>query len=249
LKSIEIGVPAAFNVRGGFTGMEAPEPVPPHLAYDLWLGPAPERPYTAARCHFNFRWIDEYAPGYITDWGAHFVDVAQWGAGMDDTTPVSVEATQVKRRPAGLYDAPEQFRLEYNYANGLRMVMSSTEDKATYGTKFIGSEGWIFSESETLKASSDTILRTKLKEGDTRLYVSKNHHGNFIDCVLSRDVTAAPPEAAQRAATVCHLGGISAKLGRGLKFDPKAEKFDGDEAANALLMREVPQRWQLQPPP
>jgi predicted dehydrogenase len=248
LKGIQIGVPASFSVRGGFTGLEGPEPVPPHLAYDLWLGPAPERPYTAARCHFNFRWIEEYAPGYITDWGAHFVDVAQWGAGMDDTTPVAVEATQVKRRQAGLYDAPEQFRLEYQYANGLRMIMSSTEDKATYGTKFIGSEGWIFSESETLKASADAILRTKLKDGETRLYVSKNHHGNFIDCVLSREATAAPPEAAQRAATVCHLGGIAAKLGRGLKFNPKEEKFEGDEAANALLMRQVPQRWQLQPP-
>lgn len=245
LQEIQVGVPGTFAIRGGFTGLEGPEPVPAHLDYPLWLGPAAEKPYTAARCHFNFRWIDEYAPGYITDWGAHFVDVAQWGAGMDDTTPTEVTATAVKRRAAGLYDAPEQFRLEYRYANGLRMSMFSTDDKATYGTKFIGSEGWIFSESETLKASSTDILRIKLKDQDTRLYVSKHHHRNFIDCVLSRGPTAAPAEAAQRAATICHMGGIAAKLGRALKFDPKTERFENDEAANALLMRALPVQWPL----
>lgn len=245
LQEIQVGVPGAFAIRGGFTGLEAPEPVPAHLDYTLWLGPALDRPYTAARCHFNFRWIDEYAPGYITDWGAHFVDVAQWGAGMDDTTPVEVTATEVKRRDKGLYNAPEQFRLEYRYANGLKLSMFSTTDKAAYGTKFIGSKGWIFSESEVLKASSTDLLRIKLKPTDTPLYVSKHHHRNFIDCVLSRGPTAAPAEAAQRAATICHMGGIAANLGGTLKFDPKTEKFSGNEAANALLTRPMRDPWQI----
>jgi predicted dehydrogenase len=245
LKEIEVGVPGTFAIRGGFTGMEGPEPVPAHLDYNLWLGSAPERPYTAARCHFNFRWIDEYAPGYITDWGAHFVDVAQWGAGMDDTTPVEVSATEVKRRDKGLYDAPEQFRIEYRYSNGVKMTMFSTTDKATYGTRFIGSEGWIFSESEQLKASSMDILRIKMKEGDTRLYVSKHHHRNFIDAVLERGRTAAPAEIAQRAAIICHMGSIAARLGQPLKFDPKAERFEGSEAANALLTRPMRGPWTI----
>jgi predicted dehydrogenase len=245
LKEIEVGVPGTFAIRGGFTGMEGPEPVPAHLDYNLWLGSAPERPYTAARCHFNFRWIDEYAPGYITDWGAHFVDVAQWGAGMDETTPVEVNATEVKRRDKGLYDAPEQFRIEYRYSNGVKMTMFSTTDKATYGTRFIGSEGWVFSESEQLKASSMDILRIKMKEGDTRLYVSKHHHRNFIDAVLERGRTAAPAEIAQRAAIICHMGSIAARLGQPLKFDPKAERFEGSEAANALLTRPMRGPWTI----
>lgn len=245
LKEIEVGVPGTFAIRGGFTGLEGPEPVPAHLDYNLWLGSAPERPYTAARCHFNFRWIDEYAPGYITDWGAHFVDVAQWGAGMDDTTPVEVSATEVKRRDKGLYDAPEQFRLEYRYSNGVKMTMFSTTDKATYGTRFIGSEGWVFSESEQLKASSMDILRIKMKVGDTRLYVSKHHHRNFIDAVLERGRTAAPAEIAQRAAIICHMGSIAARLGQPLKFDPKAERFEGSEAANALLTRPMRGPWTI----
>lgn len=245
LKEIEVGVPGTFAIRGGFTGLEGPELVPAHLDYNLWLGSAPERPYTAARCHFNFRWIDEYAPGYITDWGAHFVDVAQWGAGMDDTTPVEVSATEVKRRDKGLYDAPEQFRLEYRYSNGVKMTMFSTTDKATYGTRFIGSEGWVFSESEQLKASSMDILRIKMKEGDTRLYVSKHHHRNFIDAVLERGRTAAPAEIAQRAAIICHMGSIAARLGQPLKFDPKTERFEGSEAANALLTRPMRGPWTI----
>lgn len=245
LKEIEVGVPSSFAIRNGYTGLEGPEPVPPHLDYSMWLGPAAERPYTAARCHFNFRWIDEYAPGYITDWGAHFVDVAQWGAGVDDTAPVEVSVAEVKRRDKGLYDAPEKFRLEYRYANGVRLSMFTTDDKATYGTKFIGTEGWIFSESEVLKASNTDILRTKLKDSDQRLYVSKNHHRNFIDCVLSRGATAATAETAQRAATICHMGGIAARVGHALKFDPKAERFEGDEAANAMLTRPMRSPWKL----
>ncbi len=245
LQKIEVGVPGAFNVRGGFTGLEEPQPVPEHLDYDLWLGPAAAKPYTAARCHFNFRWIDEYAPGYITDWGAHFVDVAQWGAGMDETTPTEVAASEIKRRDKGLYDAPESFRLDYRYANGLQMSMFSTTDKATYGTKFIGSEGWIFTEHETLKASSTDILRIKMKSGDVRLYESKHHHRNFIDGVLSRGEVAAPAPVAQRAATVCHLGSIAAKLGRTLKFDPQTERFTDDAEANGLLMNPMREGWKL----
>jgi predicted dehydrogenase len=245
LKEIEVGVPGTFAIRGGFTGLEGPEPVPSHLDYAMWLGSAPERPYTAARCHFNFRWIDEYAPGYITDWGAHFVDVAQWGAGMDETTPVEVSATEVKRRDKGLYDAPEQFRIEYRYSNGVKMTMFSTTDKATYGTKFIGSEGWVFTEAEALKASSMDILRIKMKETDTRLFVSKHHHRNFIDAVLSRGQTAAPAEIAQRAAVICHMGTIAAKVGQPLKFDPKSERFESNDAANAMLTRTMRGPWKI----
>lgn len=245
LKTVEIGVPGAFAIRGGFTGMEKEEPVPAHFDYEMWLGPAAQKPYTAARCHFNFRWIEEYAPGYITDWGAHFLDVAQWGAGMDETTPVEVTAEAVERRKEGIYDAAEKYRIEYRYANGVRVVMESTDDKSKWGTKFVGSEGWIYTESEVLKASSDDILRVKLKSGDVQLYESKHHHRNFVDAVLSRGRTAAPAEVAQRAMTVCQMGAISAALGRALKFDPVAERFDGDDAANAMLMKPMREAWRI----
>jgi predicted dehydrogenase len=245
LKEIEVGVPGKFAIKGNFTGLEAPEPVPAHFDYAMWQGPAPERPYTAARCHFNFRWVNDYAPGYITDWGAHFLDVAQWGAGMDETTPVEIEAHDVKRRDNGIYDAPEEYRISYRYANGVRVTLFSTTDASKYGTKFIGSEGWIFSENEKLQASDLNILRTQLKDTDVHLYESKNHHRNFIDAVISRGQVAAPAAIAQRAATTCYLGSISATLKRPLKFDPVAEKFDGDEEANQMLCRPMREAWKL----
>ena len=244
LKEIEVGVPGKFAIRGKFTGMEAPEAVPAGFDYTMWQGPLPDRPYTAARCHFNFRWINDYAPGYITDWGAHFLDVAQWGAGMDDTTPVEVSAKNVKRRTTGMYDAPEEYEIEYRYSSGVKIRMFTTTDPATYGVKFIGSQGWIFTENETLKASSLDILRIKLKDSDVRLYESKHHHRNFVDAVLSRGRTAAPAQIAQRTATVCYMGSIAAALQRPLKFDPGAEKFEGDAEANALLARPVREGWQ-----
>ena len=244
IKEIEVGVPGKFAVRGGFTGLEAPEAVPEGFDYAMWQATTVERPYTAARCHFNFRWVNDYAPGYITDWGAHFLDVAQWGMGMDESGPVEVEALQVKRRDQGIYDAPEEFTIRYRYANSVPMTMLSTTDPKKYGVKFIGTEGWIFTEHEKLEASTKDILRIQLKDGDVRLYQSKHHHRNFIDGVLSRGQVAAPVEIAQRSATVCHLGTIAVALKRPLKFDPKTEQFQ-DAEANAMLMRPMRDPWKI----
>ncbi|TLD69443.1 Gfo/Idh/MocA family oxidoreductase [Phragmitibacter flavus] len=247
LKEIQLGVPGTFAIRGGFTGQEKSEPIPAHFDYAQWLGSAPDRPYTAARCHFNFRWINDYSPGYITDWGAHFADVGQWGAGMDHTSPTHVHATKVTRRNSSLYDAPEQYHIELQYHGGPRITLFTTDDKATYGTKFIGTEGWIFTENETLKASNLDILRTKLKDTDTQLLVSKHHFRNFIDAVQTRGPVAANSESAQRAATICHLASLSAQLNRPLTYNPQTETFDSDPEANTFLTRPMRDgdQWKL----
>ena len=245
LKEVLVGVPAQFQIQGGFTGMEAPQPVPAHLDYEMWLGPAPEAAYTAARCHFNFRWISTYAPGYITDWGAHFLDVAQWGLDKDETSPTEIQATEVKRRDQGIYDAPEQYRIEYHYATGPRIVMVSTPDSNQWGVKFIGSKGTIHTENERLETEPASLRSVKLKDTDVHLFESRNHHQNFIDAVISRGRTAAPAETAHRAATLCHLGAISAALGKPLKYDPVKETFPDDAAANALLTKKFRGDWKL----
>ena len=244
VQEILVGVPGKFAISGGYTGLEPAQEVPPHLDYEMWQGPAPAAPYTAGRCHFNFRWVAACAPGYITDWGAHFLDVAQWGAGRDDTGPAEISATEVTRRDKGYYDAPESFRVEYHFTKGPRVVMFSTTDEKQWGVKFVGSTGWVFTENERLE--SEPNLRTvKFKDTDERLFVSNNHHRNFIDAVLSRGRTAASADLAQRAATMCHLGAISAQLGRLVKFDPAAENFASDPAANALLTRPLRGPWKL----
>lgn len=245
LKKVEVGVPGRFAIRGGYSGMEAEQPVPAGFDYKLWAGTTPEAPYTAARCHFNFRWVDDYAPGYITDWGAHFIDIAHWGMDADATGPLEVSATEVTRREKTIYDAAEGFKIRYAYANGVEMTMFSTTDAATYGTKFIGTEGSVFVENSKLVTDPPELKRVKLKEGETRLYESRHHHRNFVDAILTRGRTAAPVEASHRAASACQLGGIAAKLGRPLKFDPVKERFTGDDEANALVMREIHGDWKL----
>ncbi len=244
VKEILIGVPGEFAISGGYTGLEPEQPVPAGFDYEMWQGPAAAAPYTAGRCHFNFRWVAEYAPGYITDWGAHFLDVAQWGANRDDTGPTEISATEVKRRGKGYYDAPESFRVEYQFAKGPRVIMFSTTDKNQWGIKFVGSSGWVFTENDRLE-SEPSLRAVKFKDSDERLFVSNNHHRNFIDAVLSRGRTAASADIAQRAATMCHLGAISAKLGRPVKFDPAAEAFPDDKDATALLIRSLRGPWKL----
>ncbi|MFT7513107.1 MAG: putative dehydrogenase [Candidatus Omnitrophota bacterium] len=245
LKKVEVGVPGKFAIRGGFTGLEGTQPVPEGFDYAMWTGSAPEAPYTAARCHFNFRWVNDYAPGYITDWGAHFIDVAHWGMNADDTNPVEISATDVSKREKGIYDAAEGFKIRYRYANGVEMTMFSTTDGATYGTKFIGTEGSVFVENQKLITDPPSLRKQKLKDSDTPLYASTHHHRNFIDCILSRARTASTVESAHRAGSACHLGAIAADLGRPLKFDPVKETFIDDAEANARVTRTFHGSWTL----
>jgi predicted dehydrogenase len=245
VREILVGVPGKFAISGGYTGLEPEQPVPPSLDYEMWQGPAPAAPYTAGRVHFNFRWVNDYAPGYITDWGAHFLDVAQWGSDRDETSPTEISATEVKRREKGYYDAPESFRVEYHFAKGPRIVMFSTTDSKEYGVKFVGSEGWVFTEAERLEQSDAKLRSVKFKDSDKRLFVSNNHFRNFIDAVISRGRTAAPADIAQRAATMCHLGTISAALKRPVKYDPAAESFADDKEAAAMHTRKLRGDWKL----
>ena len=245
LKHVEVGVRGKFAIRGGYTGKEPPKPVPPELDYELWQGPAPRFDYTPGRVHFNFRWVNEYAPGYITDWGVHFVDVVQWALGMDESCPVEVTVRDQKRRAEGIYNAAESFDIHYRYANGVTMRMFSTEDRSQWGVKFVGSEGWLYSEGQRLNAEKSSVLDKKLNGSDTRLYVSENHYRNFIDSVYFRKVPVVSAETGHRSATACYIGAIAAEVGGTLKFDPKKEKFTNSDAANQQLMRKMHGGWKL----
>ncbi|MEX2673801.1 MAG: Gfo/Idh/MocA family oxidoreductase [Phycisphaeraceae bacterium] len=236
LKRVEVGIPEGFGIRGGFTGEEGPQPVPETLDYDRWLGPAPEAPYTAARVHFNFRWILDYSAGYITDWGAHYLDVAHWGIGADGSGPREIEGTG-KQRDTGIYDAPTNLHVRYAYDNGVEIHMRTTDNQKDWGIRFIGSEADCYVENVTYTPSDPALKRVELKDSDTRLYESVDHHKNFIDGVLERKATAAPVEVAHSSAVACHLGTIAALTGRSIKWDPKSETIDNDPEASAMLTR------------
>lgn len=240
LKEIHVGLPGKPGVREA--NMDIKEP-PEGFDYDMWLGQAPVRPYSEARCHWNFRWILEYSAGQLTDWGAHMIDLAQWGHGTEDTGPVEVEG--VGRFPKeGLYDVAHEFNIIYAFADGVKLIV---ESKNPY-LKFIGTDGWIGNDGwrAELEASSQSILDEPISEMETQLYTCpEGEQRNFLDCVKSRKECYAPAETGHRTITIAHIGHISMLLKRKLRWDPQKEEFIGDPPANWLLSRPMREPWSL----
>jgi predicted dehydrogenase len=216
----------------------SPEPVPPGFDYDLWLGPAPLEPYHALRCHYTFRFILDYSGGQMTNWGAHYIDVAQWGIGADDSGPVEIEGRAEWPRQ-GLFNTATRVDFTCTYANGVKLVGTTGPGH----TRFEGTEGWI---SEGREAEPKSLLQSAIAPGELHLYEARGGHmGNFLECVRKRQDPSAPVEVGHRSATVCHLGNIAMLLGRKLRWDPAAEKFVNDDEANRMISRPMRAPWRL----
>ncbi len=208
-----------------------PEPVPEGFDYDLWLGPAPWEPYHTQRCHYQFRFILEYSGGQMTNWGAHHLDIAQWGNQADDTGPVEIRG-KGEFPKTGLFTTALNAEVEYTYANGVKMFLSRGG-----GTRFEGTEGWIYVNRGKLQAEPASILDSKIGSDEIRLYESRSHSQNFLDCIKSRKDPICSAEIGHRSSTVCHLGNIAMLLDRPLKWDPEAEQFINDDEANRMTWR------------
>ncbi len=219
------------------------EPIPEGFDYDMWLGQAPETPYCSARCHWNFRWILDYSGGMLTDWGAHLIDLAQWGNDTEYSGPVEVEGHGTFPKE-GLYNAATQFEIEYKYANGVKMMVRSKSP----ALRFEGTEGWIGNDGwrGELKAEPASILKEKIGPDETHLYTCpEGEQRNFLDCIKSRELCYAPAEIGHRTISIAHIGNISMMLGRKLKWDPEKERFIDDPVANWLLSRPMREPWTL----
>ena len=242
LQRVECGLPPQ-NIDFGRSGNRTePEPVPAGFNYDLWLGPAPEAPYAAARCHVNYRWILDYSGGQVTDWGGHHPDIAQWGMDTEHTGPIAIRNARGTFPKNELWNTATEYYFECEYANGVTLIVSS---QARRGVTFEGTEGSIWVTRGNWEASDPSLLTTEPEPGETRLYQSDNHFRNFIDCVLSREQPVAPIEAAHRSITIAHLGNIAMLLGRDLQWDPDTESFIDDPEANAMRSRPQREPWSL----
>lgn len=240
LRTVRVNLPAARNV----IGPQPEEPIPEGFDYDLWLGPAPWAPYTRRRCHGTFRWILDYSDGELTDRGCHVGDLAHWGMGADATGPLEIEGRGTFPDD-GLFNTAYDYEIHARYARGVRLVIAGVEPR---GVRFEGDEGWIFCHVHGghLEASSESIIRTPPGPGDVRLYDDTNdHHRNFLDCIRTRRQTVAHAEAGHRTSSLCHLANISLLTGRKLRWDPAAERFQGDDRANALVGRAMRPPWSL----
>ncbi|MBM4026849.1 MAG: Gfo/Idh/MocA family oxidoreductase [Planctomycetes bacterium] len=243
------------------------QPVPDYLDWDMWVGPAPWRPYNSELApHISFdgfphwRYDSYYGGGGMTDWGAHHFDIAQWALGMDKSGPVEICPP----------DGKEYKVLTYKYANGVPMTrdgqargpegtglpfqgdayplwLEHVKDKGgrVNGVLFEGTTGKVEVNRGYLKTWPDGLKDQKIGADQVNLYNSRNHYTDWLDAVRKRSQPICDIEIGASSVVVCHLGNIAHTLKRPLKWDPKREVFLGDDEANRLLSRPMRGPWHL----
>jgi predicted dehydrogenase len=237
IRNIQIGI------SGGQPGSHyhlPAEPVPDYLDWDLFVGPAPWRPYNS-----QLRGAGHYfGGGTITDHGQHFFDVAQWGLGMDHSGPTEIYPPDGKTH---------EF-LTYKYANGTEMNLRLRGDKGMIiGTTFIGTEGEIF-----VQAWEDRVDFIRPKELGDKYYqqaqltslrpegiIANNHAYDFVNCIRTRKKPHADIEIGCRSVTVAHLANIGLWTNRPLRWDPIREDFRDDKDASRYLQTLPRAPWKV----
>jgi hypothetical protein len=196
------------------------EPMPAGIDWDMWLGPAPYRPFHPNLIRGGFRPYLDYSGGGMTDWGAHRFGAAMFAVGVHKTGPVEVIPP----------DGKDVQRLTYVFADGMRMYHGGTNNITYRGT-----------QGELPGGKS---LPIKVEEVDIERYKgSGGILGDFVHCVKSREKPFRDIEIAHRATSVCHMGNIAYWLKRPLKWDSKKEEFVGDAAANRWIERARREPW------
>jgi predicted dehydrogenase len=256
LKTVYVGLPG--DPPGGRT---TEMPAPKNLDYDMWLASTPEVYYTEDRVHPQQGygrpgWLrcEQFGAGMITGWGAHHIDSAHWGMGMERSGPVEVWCDKAEFASGGLWDVHGIFTTQAMYANGVKMIVSNEFQN---GIKFEGDNGWIFvsrgdyqvtgsdpgagkTQAKKIDASDPKILTSVIGEKEFHFPVSKEHHGNWLEAIRDNKEPIAPVEEAHRSCSACLVHHISMKLKRKLYWDPVKEQFKNDAEANKMLSR--PQR-------
>jgi predicted dehydrogenase len=214
---------------------------PAEIDYETWIGPARMEPYIKQRHHMNWRWNYNTGGGQLLDWVGHHVDIAHWGLGFDQAGPSTIEGHGEFPAADALWNTCTKYRIELKYPRNITMVIAGGHSDIRGGTKWIGTEGWVWVNRGGFEASNPEWIKGKqLPEEQRRvkLYESPGHWRNFLDCVKSRQATIAPVQTAHHSAIPGHLGLISMLTGRKISWDAKHEKIIGDAEASKLLTRE-----------
>ncbi|MBL9084969.1 MAG: Gfo/Idh/MocA family oxidoreductase [Planctomycetales bacterium] len=240
LEKVLVGIP-----RPNHPGKPIADTAPPaELNYDLWLGPAPDRAYNKNRVHYNFRFFWDYSGGQMTNFGAHNIDIAHWGMGMDEGGPLSVEGTATFH-PEKWHEVTETCRVTFQYPDGMQMIVGQQQKDIPMGATFVGSKGTVFVSRKEIVANPIDLTSDPIGEGDLRLYESTSHHQNFLDCVKSRKLPICDIEIGHRAATACHLGNIAVRTGRKITWDAAKEQIIGDDEAQAMTLPKYRAPWTI----
>ncbi|MBP1596796.1 MAG: iolG 4 [Acidobacteria bacterium] len=241
---VEVGLPQGHYDFAGTFGQETIEQPPPGLDFDFWLGPAPAQPYCKARVHMNWRWNMDFGGGQLVDWIGHHLDIAHWGLGFDTTGPVEISG-RGEFPTTGIYNSPTRYWVDALYADGTPIVIAGGYPEIQSGTKWIGELGWVWVDRGAFESQPAHLVNEIIGPNEIKLYRSRDHFQNFLDCVRSRALPIAPCETAQRSASVGHLGVIAIETGRKIRWDPATESILNDPAAERLLSRSYRKPWQV----
>ncbi len=232
IQEVQVGVP------GGLKSDTFPDQsVPDYVDWDRWVGPAPASPFHENRLKREFHeHITNFSLGMISCWGIHHLDCGTWANGTQDTGPVSVEGTG-HFPDSGTCNAILNWRVRFEFSSAPPIVFSD-ESQHAHGVRVVGESMWVHSTRQTVTAKDRSFLldpQNKEEALPVKLPMSKDHTRNFVDAIQGKTQTVAGIETAVRSDTLCLLALIAVKLGRKLKWDPQAEHFVNDVAANDLL--------------
>lgn len=223
-----------FNWKFFWVGKEdlQPQQVPANLDYDMWLGPAPFKPYNEHRTHQTFRGYWDYDGGGLADMGQHYIDPVQYILGKDNTSPISVEIDAPQQHP----DAVGTWRtIKYTYEDGCQIILEG-EDNGDPNAPYIeGPKGKLY---KGFQCSIPNIMQRLNDFPDP-----EPQNTDFLDCVRNRKKFALNEENGFRSSTIVNMGVCALRLGRNLRFDPVKLQFINDDAANRLINQPMRSPW------
>jgi len=246
LHTVEVAAPGPMYERS-YKKPPTPQPLPNEIDFDMFTGPARKRPYNRGL----WAWPDwyltrDYCVGFIVNWGVHHLDIANWGCPALTAEPCELEFGGSYRND-GLTDNINDWKGEFRYDSGLRMTYSDTGNPNKQGCLFRGDRGWVHVNRGGIWAQPESLLKVRIKPDEIHLDVGAvgSHYENFIQCVRSRKDPIAPVEAGHQASYLGMIAEVSIRLGRVLRWNPKAEQFVGDNQANLLLSEPMRSPWCL----
>ena len=241
------GAPDFSQIRPGSDAWKiAVSEPPPELDFETWIGPARMEEYIKQRVHMNWRWNYNTGGGQLLDWIGHHCDIAHWGLGFDNDGPSEIEGHGEFPAPDALWNTCTKYRIELKYPKNITMTIAGGHSDIRGGTKWIGTNGWVWVDRGGFDASNPEWKKGKQLPEELRkikLYESPGHWRNFLDCVKSRKPTIAPVQTAHHSAIPGHLGLISMLTGKKINWSVKHEKIIGDAEASALLSRPYRTPW------
>jgi predicted dehydrogenase len=236
-----------------------PDSEPPaSVDYDFWLGPAPKRPFNKNRFHFNFRWFYDYSGGLMTDWGAHMIDIANWGMGVKAPKaalsvggkfgfPDNAEETPDTQQALWEFDG---FSMLWEHAT----AMGQGPFMRDHGVAFHGNNGilvvdrggWeVYPETETKKRKKTYRMAGEPRRSSGGEDYHLLHVKDFLDCMDSRKRPRSDVEVGHDSMIACHLANIAFRVGRRVNWDVEKERVIGDAEAQKLVAKEYRAPWKL----